>query len=290
MAIRTPGASGPGASLSSTASIPAARRPALRLGSELVEARAHSDLRGGDVHGEPLAHALDEPGEFSLFGQVAEDAGAGSVQERHVPGQSAVRTVPRKVLNGLARQHSPGPPQDLFRIPVVDAQPEAAPHHSDAERGEGHPGVVDPLVGIAREEDVVRPFGHRGPQQTPLGRVEVLCLVHDKVPVETGPLAPFPQDAGCLGTQEQVRAAPLRVELLDEVRYRPPHKRPPGRGQRAAPAAPVSGDVLRFGPDVLSEDDVPVLLHQELAGPRQAQLLGDPPPARPLVVVVDRCF
>ena len=53
----------------------------------------------------------------------------------------------------------------------------------DAEAAQGHVVVVDPLVGVTREEQVVRPSADHGSQQHPVRRAQVLRLVHDDVPV-----------------------------------------------------------------------------------------------------------
>jgi hypothetical protein len=46
--------------------------------------------------------------------------------------------------------------------------------------------VVDALMRISRKEEVVWPWANGGPQQSPLGWMQILSLVDDRVGIKTG--------------------------------------------------------------------------------------------------------
>jgi hypothetical protein len=68
-----------------------------------------------------------------------------------------------------AGQHPHRPRQDLLGGLVVDAESVAASAHADPEARQGYPVLVDPLVRVADDEQVVRPWGDRAPARNPSG-------------------------------------------------------------------------------------------------------------------------
>ena len=138
----------------------------------------------------------------------------------------------------------------------------------DAEAVQGHVVFVDPLVGVTREEQVVGPLGDHGSQQHPVRRTQVLCLVHDDVPVPGlaggGELLLQPcRVRGDALERPQVRLVQSLGELLDEF--------PDDRALRSVelPASPGAAgtEVLLPGGDRVPEHHLGPLVVQELGVP-----------------------
>ena len=114
-------------------------------------------------------------------------------QRVHLAVQAGHRVRPEQ-------RHGPG--QDLLGGPVVQGQPPAPAPHADPEADQGDPVVVDALVRVGRDEQVVRAGRDGGAEQAPLGRVQVLGLVHQDVAV--GQRSRLAEQAGGLVGQLQV--------------------------------------------------------------------------------------
>lgn len=129
--------------------------------------------------------------------------GMPSVPVWTVPSMSSLlisRWVAAPTLSGT------GVSQSRTRWAAVYAVPDG-----DTEGAQGDPGVVDPLVGVAGDEQVVGTFRDQRAQQPPLRRVQVLCLVDDDVAVRRSRTGFVPQQPGRLGAVGREQHDPQSV-------------------------------------------------------------------------------
>ena len=84
-------------------------------------------------------------------------------------------------FDGLAGEDAERPSEDLLGRPVIDLEASRLAPCVDAQAEQADVMVVDALVGVACDEQVVGAGCYRVAQQAPLGRVEVLGFVDDRV-------------------------------------------------------------------------------------------------------------
>ena len=122
------------------------------------------------------------------------------------------------------------------------------------------------------------PGGDGGAEQPPLGRVQVLGLVHQDVPVARR-LPASPEQAGGLVGQLHVGGLAGRGELGGDLLGGLPDQAALGLGERAAPAGAQAGQVGLLGVQVLGQDDLLPLVLQERRGEGRARRWRRPRPS-----------
>ena len=165
-------------------------------------------------------------------------------------------------MTGSRAEQRDRPGQDLLRGAVVHGEAPAAAAHLDAEAGQGDPVVVDALVRVSGDEHVVGSRRHGGAQQPPLGRVEVLGLVHDHVPVQ-GLAGVAQQVGGLVGELDVGGAGQRRREFCGDAFGGAQTWAALGLAERSAPAGAQAGQVGLLGVQVLREDDLFPLVLEE---------------------------
>ena len=160
------------------------------------------------------------------------------------------------------QRHGPG--QDLLGGPVVQGQPPAPAAHADPEADQGDPVVVDALVRVGRDEQVVRAGRDGGAEQAPLGRVQVLGLVHQDVAVSQR--SRLPEQAGGLVGQLQVGGLAGGSQFGGDLLGGLPDLAALGFAERPAAAGARAGQVGLLGVQVLGQDDLLPLVLEERRG------------------------
>ena len=172
------------------------------------------------------------------------------------------------------QRHRPG--QDLLGGPVVQGQPPAPPPHADPQAGQGDPVVIDALVRVGRDEQVVRAGRDRGAEQPPLGRVQVLGLVHQDVPV--GRFLRLAEQVRRLAGQLQVSGLAGVGQFRGDPLGGLPHLAALDLGERR-PAGAHAGQVRLLGAHVLGQEDLLPLVLAERRGKAQPGVCGGFGPA-----------
>lgn len=113
----------------------------------------YADVARVQAAGDPALDRFDQAGDLLGSGLVADQLWRGAVEGRAVAGQGLRAVV--EVVEGLAGQQAERPVQDLVGGAVVDPEAVGASSDLDAHFRQAHPVVVDPLVGVADEEEVV---------------------------------------------------------------------------------------------------------------------------------------
>lgn len=121
-------------------------------------------------------------------------------------------------------------------------------------------------MGIADDEDVVGLRSDARAQHAPLGRVEVLGLVHDDVTVARPALG---QDPGRLVAQLGVRGRVARGEVRREPFHDTPQPGPLHSPHLGAAPPPYAAQILLGRTQPLRQHDVAELLGEKLLRPRE---------------------
>ena len=222
----------------------------------------HADGMRLDAGGEPRANPFGKKFEFLGPCGGHPSLRARAVHRRPVAEQGVHLAVQAGHRVRPEQRHRPG--QDLLGGPVVQRQPPAPPPHADPQAGQGDPVVVDALVRVGRDEQVVRARRHGRAEQPPLGRVQVLGLVHEDVPVARR--SRLPEQPGGLVGQLQVSGLAGGGEFGGDLLRGPPDQAALGLAERPAPAGARAGQVRLLGAQVLGQDDLLPLVLAERRG------------------------
>ena len=130
---------------------------------------------------------------------------------------------------------------------------------------------------VGRDEQVVGAGIDGRAEQPPLGRVQVLGLVHQDVPVARR--SRLAEQLGGLVGQLEVGGLPGCGELGRDPLGNLPDLAALGLGERAPPAGAQTGQVGRLGAQVLGQDDLLPLVLQERRGEVEAGVRGGLRPA-----------